>query len=107
MFVNSTGPYFLYARFLIDQKRYSEARQQYDRCLYWEPHGWRAPYGNALLALAEKGDKREALDWLEKALDNFYPEPESIMAEQIFKKIRKTKRFKALMEKHFPDSFSK
>ena len=45
---------------------------------------------------------RAALDWLEKSLDNFYPEPESILAEPLFSKIKKTKRFKAMMLKNFP-----
>jgi hypothetical protein len=44
------------------------------------------------------------LDWLERALDNLYPDSESILAEPIFVKIRKTTRFKTLLAKHFPET---
>ncbi len=94
----------LYADFLLRQKRFAEARMQYDACLKWEPHGWRAYYGYALLA-AQDGNKTAALNWLEKSLDNFYPDAESIQAEPLFKKIRKTKRFKEMMNRNFPDQF--
>ena len=60
-------------------------------------------YGFALLA-AKKGKGQEALDWLEKSLDNFYPDSESILEEPLFKKIRNTKRFKTMMVKHFPET---
>ena len=96
----------LYADFLLRQKRIAEARQQYDACLKWEPHGWRAFFGYALLA-AQKGDKTAAFDWLEKSIDNYHPGAESILAEPLFKKVRKTKRFKTLMQKNFPEQFLK
>ena len=55
----------------------------------------------ALLAAA-RGDKTAALDFLEKALDNWYPRLEPILEEPLFKNLRKTKRLKAMKAKHFP-----
>jgi len=61
---------------------------------------------NAILyALLTAAQNRQdaALDYLEKALDYWCPEAQPILAEPLFKKIRKTKRFRVMMAKHFPD----
>ena len=57
--------------------------------------------GMALLA-AGSGQKTAALDWLEKAFTRFYIDEMAILEEPLFKKIRKTKRFKAMMAKNHP-----
>jgi len=92
----------LYGRFLLDQNRLLEAEQRFRQALEWRHQnsakGW---YGLACL-YAKKKDPDQALDCLEKALDNFFPIPEPILEEPLFKKLRKTKRFHALMAKHFP-----
>ncbi len=92
----------LYGHFLLRQNRLPEAEQRFRQALEWRyqnsAKGW---YGLACL-YAKKGEKTRALDCLEKALDCWYPVPEPILAEPLFKKIRKTKRFGELMAKHFP-----
>ena len=93
--------HYLYGNFLLHENRLAEAEIQFQKSLDIRRKGFWGEYGFALLA-AKKGDKTAALDWLEKSLDNFYPEPESILAEPLFSKIRKTKRFKAMMLKNFP-----
>ncbi|MBK9337464.1 MAG: caspase family protein [Lewinellaceae bacterium] len=93
----------LYGHFLLRQNRLPEAEQRFRQALEWRyqnsAKGW---YGMACL-YAKKGEKTQALDCLEKALEHWYPAPEPIFAEPLFKKIRKTARFKALMKKHFPN----
>ena len=91
---------FLYGNFLLRQNRYGEARRQFRLAEEYQPRCFQAQYGYALLAAADKRQE-EALDYLEKALDLWYPREEPILAEPLFKKIRKTKRFKLLMKKHF------
>ncbi len=93
--------FFLYGKFLLAQNRLDEAETNFQQSRAVRPKGNWGCYGMALLA-AQRHQETEALDWLEKSLDNFYPDSESIMEEPLFKKIRKTKRFKAQMEKHFP-----
>jgi hypothetical protein len=38
-----------------------------------------------------------------KSLAFWYPVPEPILQEPLFKKIRKTKRFKEMMKRNFPE----
>ncbi|MBK9110024.1 MAG: hypothetical protein IPM92_17075 [Saprospiraceae bacterium] len=45
--------------------------------------------------------KKETLDWLELALDWYFPIPKPIIEEPLFKFIKKTKRFKEMMKQHF------
>ncbi|MCK6692841.1 MAG: caspase family protein [Thermoanaerobaculia bacterium] len=97
---------FHYGQFLLAQNRDAVALNQFKTGLEEEPLGYYPAYGMALFA-AKQGKKNEALDWLEKALDNWYPIPGPILEEPLFKKLRKSKRFKAMMEKHFPDDFKK
>ena len=91
-----------YGRILIRQKRFGEAREQFRLAESFQPKCWHAQYGYALLAAVQK-QQGEALDYLEKALDYWLPEAEPVLEEPLFKKIRETKRFKAMMEKHFPE----
>ncbi len=58
--------------------------------------------GLARLRAAE-GKTRDALDFLEKALDQYLPIPEPILKEPLFAKLRKTNRFRELLAKHFPE----
>ncbi len=94
----------LYGHFLLNQNRLTEAERRFRQALDWRHQnsyqGW---YGLARL-YAKKRDTKQALDCLEKALDNWFPIPGPILEEPLFKKIRKTKRFKALMAKHFPEA---
>ena len=92
-----------YGRFLLRQKRYTEAVEQFQTILTWEPNSWRGYLGMALCH-AQKRHKNEALDWLEKSLDHWLPTAELATGEPLFKKIRKTKRFKILMAKHFHET---
>ena len=94
--------FFRYGCFLLAQNRPVEAEAQFREIGRILPKSYFYGYGMALLA-AGRGKHSEALDWLEKSLDNFWPEAGSIRAEPLFKKIRKTKRFEALLAKHFPE----
>lgn len=94
--------HLFYGRFLLLQNRDAEAQAQIEQCRELYPKGWRWPYGEALVA-AKQGLQTEALDWLERSLDRYSPRAQPIYEEPLFAKIRKTKRFKALMAKHFPD----
>lgn len=93
----------LYGHFLLKQNRLEEAELRFRQALEWRHwnscKGW---YGLACL-YAQKRDTERSLDCLEKALDNWFPIPEPIYEEPLFKKIRKTKRFKAMIAKYFPD----
>ncbi|MFN0036014.1 MAG: caspase family protein, partial [Saprospiraceae bacterium] len=91
-----------YGQFLMQQKRYDEALKQFRLAEEFHPKCFQAQYGYALIAAHNKRHD-EALDYLEKALDYWLPEAEPMLEEPLFKKIRKTKRFKTLMLKHFPD----
>ncbi len=93
--------HYLYGNFLLRQDRDTEAAAAFQKSLDMRKKGFWGEYGFALLA-AKQGRKTEALDWLEKSLDNFYPDDKSILAEPLFSKIKKTKRFKAMMLKNFP-----
>jgi protein O-mannosyl-transferase len=90
-----------YGRLLMRQGRIEDAKRQFRLAEEFQPKCYEAQYGYALLAAAQKRQD-EALDYLEKALDYWLPEAEPVLEEPLFKKIRKTRRFKALMEKHFP-----
>jgi protein O-mannosyl-transferase len=93
---------FRYGRFLLAQKRPTEAEAQFREIAKILPKSYYHGYGMALLA-AGRNNQTEALDWLEKSLENFWPDADSVLEEPLFKKLRKTKRFQALMKKHFPD----
>ncbi len=90
-----------YAQFLLRQNRPAEATEQIQKLLEEEPNSWRGYLCMAVFH-AQKGEQNAALDWLEKAFDRWLPTPELATEEPLFSKIRKTKRFKALMLKHFP-----
>ncbi len=91
----------VYGDFLLRHNRDAEAFAHYTAAVESLPLGYFGHYGLARYA-AKKGDKTAALDYLEKALDRWYPRPEPILEEPLFSKIKNTKRFKALMAKHFP-----
>ncbi|MBK7408415.1 MAG: hypothetical protein IPJ40_10360 [Saprospirales bacterium] len=93
---------YRYARFLTAQNRPADAEAQLKEAEQIDPRNPLNYYGMAALHAAQKYD-REALDWLSKALEWYYPDYDEIMAEPLFKKIRKTKQFKALMKQYFPD----
>ncbi len=94
--------HYHYARFLLTQNRLSDAETQLLKAEETDPRNPLNYYGMAALHAAQKHD-REALDWLAKALEYYYPDYDEIMAEPLFQKIRKTRRFKALMKQYFPD----
>lgn len=98
--------FFLYGRFLIRQNRPAEAQAQFGNALKISPRTWHYPMGMALLS-AQKGRRKEALNWLEKALNRYYFDKWAIEEEPLFAKIRKAKRFKALMQTHFPEGWEK
>ncbi len=93
--------WFYYGKFLLDQNRDKEAYHAFDQAKILFPKGWYSAYGFALYE-AKKGNKEKALDQLEISLNCYYPIPKPIIDEPLFKEIRKTKRFKAMMEKNFP-----
>ncbi|MBK8562638.1 MAG: hypothetical protein IPN76_04650 [Saprospiraceae bacterium] len=93
-----------YGCFLLRQKRGAEALAQFQNILSQEPNSWRGYYGMALFHV-QKGEKNTALNWLEKSLDYWLPTPELANDEPLFSKIKNTKRFKALMHKHFPSGW--
>jgi len=98
--------WFFYGQFLLSQNRDEEARRAFGKSEALYPNSFYAPYGRALLA-AKQDRKTDALDALEKALDNFWPEPVSILGEPLLAGIRKTRRFQELMAKHFPPGWEK
>ncbi len=93
--------FFRYGKFLLAQKRFTEAEAKFREIGHILPKSYYYGYGMALLA-ASRGKQTEALDWLERSLDNFWPDAGLIQREPLFQKLRKTKRFKALMAKYFP-----
>lgn len=93
---------YRYGRFLLQQDRLKEAAGIFQQALDERRKGFWGEYGFALLA-ARKGKQQEALDWLQRALDNYWPDARDIRQEPLFAKIRKTKRFRALMAKYFPE----
>lgn len=94
--------HYRYGLFLLAQNRLAEAKTMFEKANEWHSQrGWKGWHGLALLA-ARQGEREQALDFLEKSLDFYFPIPGPIMEEPLFKKIRKTKRFKAMMEKYFP-----
>jgi len=92
--------HFMYADFLLQHNRDELALSHYKQSIELIPFNYNAPFGISRY-YAKKGNKKEALNWLEKTLNCYYPIPEPILEETIFKEIRKTKRFKLLMKKHF------
>ncbi|MBK9337468.1 MAG: caspase family protein [Lewinellaceae bacterium] len=95
--------FFRYGKYLLAQNRSAEAEVQFREISVTLPRSYFHGYGMALGA-AKRGKHTEALDWLEKSLDNFWPEAESIQAEPLFKNLRKTKRYRELLAKHFPET---
>ncbi len=93
--------WYRYGNFLLRRRQIPEAAACFQKSLDLRSKGFWGEYGFALLA-AQKGRETEALDWLEKALDNFYPDLESIWMEPLFKKIKKTKRFREMLTQHSP-----
>lgn len=98
--------WFRHGRYLLAQNRIAEAEARFQKIGEILPKSWNYSYGMALVS-AKKKQNKAALDWLEKSLDHFYPEPNSILTEPLFSKIRKTKRFKVLVEKHFPSGWER
>ncbi len=89
-----------YADFLLIQNRDEEALSYYHKSIDLVPFNCEGPYGIAKY-YAKKGKTKEALKWLELALQRYYPIPEPIYEESLFEKLRKTKKFKQLMKIHF------
>jgi tetratricopeptide (TPR) repeat protein/uncharacterized caspase-like protein len=98
--------YFHYARFLIAQNRFSEAETLLGQAEKTDPRNPFNYYGLALWHAAQKQD-RLALDQLSKALEWYYPDYDEIMAEPLLMAIRKTKRFRSLMQQYFPNRSDK
>ncbi|MBK9337459.1 MAG: caspase family protein [Lewinellaceae bacterium] len=98
--------YFHYARFLIVQNRFPEAEVILAQAEKTDPRNPLNYYGMAILHAAQKHD-RQALDQLAKALEWYYPDYDEIMAEPLFGDIRKTKRFRSLMQQYFPNGSDK
>ncbi len=96
----------IYARFLLTQNRPADAEAQLFKAEESDPRSPDNYYGMAILH-AHQNHQKEALDWLAKALEWYYPDYDEIMAEPLFQKIRKTKRFKALMRQYFPNGSDK
>lgn len=92
----------LFGHFLLDENRLDEAEQRFREALNWRyQNSWKGWYGLACL-YAKKNDQEQALDCLEKALDNWFPIPEPIIEEPLLQNLHHTKRFQVLMAKHFP-----
>ncbi len=95
--------HYLYGRFLVEQGRYDEAQKMFLRANDFSfQRGYMGWYGLACLE-AKKKNIEQALVYFEKALDCYYPRSEPIFKEPLFNKLRGTKKFKLLMEKHFPN----
>lgn len=95
--------HFYYGHFLLNQNRLPEALAQFRACHKAMPRSYWGEYGLAVYH-ARLGDTAQTLDHLEQALDWYFPNSETILEEPLFAKLRKTKRFRALMAKHFPKS---
>ncbi len=95
--------HFHYGRFLLGQNRLPEALAQFQAAHKAMPRSYWGEYGLAVYH-ARLGDTVSAFDHLEQALDWYFPNSETILEEPLFSKIRKTKRFKALLAKHFPET---
>ncbi|MGB5025770.1 MAG: hypothetical protein WBO44_10490 [Saprospiraceae bacterium] len=94
--------YFMYGEFLLKQNKDEEAYRNYMESIKLVPFNYDPHFGVAKY-YAKKGNSKKALDWIEKALNCYYPIPEPILTEPLFDKIRRTKRFKSCMKKHFEE----
>ncbi|MGB5025468.1 MAG: tetratricopeptide repeat protein, partial [Saprospiraceae bacterium] len=102
-FLPQEESHFLYGMFLIDQKRFQEAERMFLKSNEFSfQNGYMGWYGLACLEAKLKNEKA-ALQYLEKSLDCYYPRLDPLLKEPLFKKLRKTKRFKDIISKHFPD----
>ncbi len=94
---------YRYANFLLAEGRDKEANDLYGVCNWiTKKHGALGYYGEAKVK-AKEGDLDLALFGLEKALDRYFPFKDEIYKEPLFEELRKTDKFKAIMQKHFPD----
>jgi Tfp pilus assembly protein PilF len=91
----------MYGDFLVEQNRYAEAIIQFNKSIDLIPLGY-LPYYGLAKCYAKKGDQKSTLDFLEKALDRYYPISKPIYREPLFKQVRNSKRFQKLMNKYFP-----
>lgn len=97
---------YYFGEFLLRQNRKEEAKLKWEQIIKEFPRNCYGYYGMSLY-YADQNNQNLALDMLEKSLDNRYPVPYPIFKEDVFKKMRKTKRFKAMMLKHFPPGWEK
>ncbi len=99
--------HYQYGQYLLSRKRLGDAKEQFEKASEWTyGNGYKAYYGLACLN-ALLGKDKLALDNLEKALIKYFPIPDPIIKEPLFKKIRTTNRFRMLMKQHFNYQFTK
>ena len=102
VFTPQEEAHYLYGQYRLAQNQPDQAVALFEQANDYRNHrSYLAHYGLACLH-ARQGAHDAALDELEKALAFGYPIPEPIYEEPLFKKIRKTKRFKAMLAKNFP-----
>ncbi len=86
----------------LEIKNYAKAEEQYLAVLEYNPS---YQFAFISLALVKAINKEEvvALNYLKQALEKGYSNREWLMEETAFKKLRKQKAFKELMQEYFPE----
>lgn len=99
-----SAEYFFYGDFLLQQNRFMEAEEKF-RIILSKDYGCIFGFYGMAKLCAKKKLRKETLDWLELALDWYFPISNPINEEPLFNFIRKTKRFKEMMNKHFGQEY--
>ncbi len=95
--------HYLYALFLMNQNRMPEAKEQLIKSIDARRMGYWGEYGMAIY-LAKINLNDEALNYLQKALENLFPFYDKIMEETAFKELRNSPLFKNIKIRYFPET---
>ena len=93
---------YRYGVFLLHQNRLDEAESQFRTCMDYSHGGGYFGYYGMALCMAKQLKNDAALDFLEKALERYYPLSKPILEEPLFKNIGVLPRFSEMMKRNFP-----
>jgi tetratricopeptide (TPR) repeat protein len=84
---------------LLDLERFDEARQQAEASLDFDPQYRAGQMVQTARAWAAAGKKKEALQWLTRAVSAGYPDRQYLVTDRYFEKLQKDDHFRELLEK--------
>ncbi len=93
---------YRYGVFLLHQNRLDEAESQFRTCMDYSHGGGYFGYYGMALCMAKQLQNDAALDFLEKALEHYYPISKPILEEPLFNHISASPRFSEMMKRNFP-----